>query len=180
MMSNYTASSDFWKVVYFYLELAIFNQISTKGARGLDLPALIKHLKTLDDKDAPNAWELYKKDIRARFAERESTRKQPEGTLVASLLSNLSSVASRLFAKGVGVGSNNDQLVQASNLADVIELTAKSRREYLMKQIDRIDKQVADARKKQQEQALASLENMKKNNAKLIDYMMGAQNPPKE
>ncbi|KAJ3030574.1 mitochondrial inner membrane protein required for protein import [Rhizophlyctis rosea] len=143
-----------------------------------DVRPLLETLKRLDASDPPEAWSKWKLLSRAKFAEL-SGEKSPSSSSSSSLASSATNLIKRLFGgAGASVASSTMPPGMPSNLIDQIEWLAREERALAAKEHQEQVRQMAEVQKQQEEYARKVIEEQRAKGLKLVDYMMGAGQPP--
>ncbi|KAJ3055015.1 mitochondrial inner membrane protein required for protein import [Rhizophlyctis rosea] len=139
-----------------------------------DVRPLLETLKKLDPEDSPTAWSKWKDISRAKFAELSGEKEK-----AASPPSTAGSWIRRLFGgASASVASNGLPPGMPSNIIDQIEWLAREERALAAKEHEDQLKQMAEVQKQQEEYARKIIEEQRAKGLKLVDYMMGAGQPP--
>ena len=144
-----------------------------------DIRPLLTSLKEIDKEDIPRAWEIYKENIRNQARSKDLALVAPKAQ------SSFFSTIANTFQAIAGVGTGGLATARPSNSSiDRIETYCAGIRKALDRELINHAKNVEKYRKEQDEMIEKQIEEIKKSDLKLIDYLMGNAPqpgaPPKE
>lgn len=140
-----------------------------------DIRPLMETLKKYDAEDLPQAWKLHKDRLRSEFTKHQDSLKvdiAQESTLANSVFSVLGQLVGR--GKLSKESAANQSLAGSANLVDVIENAARAERVAFLKEQIANKGKLEELAKEHEQKLRDHLEENKKKNLKLIDYIMGA------
>ena len=168
----------------FLHEMAILLQMMNTN----DLRPILKTVKTLGEGDAALGWQKHKDSLRAEFtrlqdearANSELSKPKAVNSVVKSITGLLGSIVglNRTAPIMASSSSSSLKLSESANLVDLLEQSAKEDLAAFLKHQEESISQMKEMRKQQEDMFLKQMEENKKKNLTLVDYMSGAGQPP--
>jgi prefoldin subunit 5 len=151
-----------------------------------DLRPLLRKVKEFDADDIPNAWELYKKNLRDQElakAPKVQTPTAQNGFLQTAI--NQTGQVLQSIVGGAGISVKRPSLAAAHTLIDKLELGCSEIRKSIAKEYKNFLELEKKYIKDHQDRMKQQIEELETKEYKLIDYLMGtvppigAEEPPK-
>lgn len=143
-----------------------------------DVRPLLETLRRIDPVDMPKAWDLHKQKLRVEFSKHQDAAKSElDAVPTSTLLTGVASILGKLVGRGIQTNpqpSSALALSKSPNLVDIIENAARTERASFLKEQEANKSKLVQMQKEHEEMIRAHLEDNKKKNLKLFDYLMGA------
>ena len=145
-----------------------------------DVRPLLETLKKIDPVNLPRAWKQHKEILRIEFSQHQNKARAElaQITAASTIIGGIGTVVSKLFGgrslQHPREPAATPALARAPNLVDVIESAARSERAAFLKEQEVNKDKLIALQAEHEQKILDHLEENKKKNLKLIDYLMGA------